>query len=248
MTSKAKEASLDRYKIKLGKHSQLVETRSNKSSVILKTSSARRVIYLKVKALKEEEEQQARLEKLKREALQREIADLHQKLVREAGRAEIENEIAEASSSQGTSFRNISPVDSFTEDSGRMEKSEIVENGAKSKIAVSIHSTPENAVNLIHEGIFSGPRRHSKTPTEADERADRKDRTNYDNGSCRQGATSQPEVKVANKGTSKSPHSGMHTKLVRNNRFGKLSALLPFRNPPRGYQTKFGRRDSLCHE
>ena len=45
----------------LGGHLQLVETRSIRTSVILKTSSARRVLYLKVKALKEQEELQARL-------------------------------------------------------------------------------------------------------------------------------------------------------------------------------------------
>ena len=39
----------------LGKHSQLVETRSNRSSVISKTSGARRVLFLKLKALKEQE-------------------------------------------------------------------------------------------------------------------------------------------------------------------------------------------------
>ena len=38
----------------LGKDSQMVETRSNGSSVSLKTSNARRVLYLKVKALKEQ--------------------------------------------------------------------------------------------------------------------------------------------------------------------------------------------------
>ena len=43
----------------------------------------------------------------------------------------------------------------------------------------------------------------SKLLAETDERVDRTDRTNYDNGSCRQGATSQAEAKVGNKGTSK---------------------------------------------
>ena len=42
----------------LGKHPQLVETRSNRSSVISKTSSARRVLYLKRNAQKEQEELQ----------------------------------------------------------------------------------------------------------------------------------------------------------------------------------------------
>ena len=40
----------------LGKHPKLVETRSNRSLVISKSSLARRVLYLKVKAQKEQEE------------------------------------------------------------------------------------------------------------------------------------------------------------------------------------------------
>ena len=46
-------------------------------------------------------------------------------------------------------------------------------------------------------------RREQPFPQKPNERADQKDRTNDDNGSCRQGTTSQPEVKLANKGTSK---------------------------------------------
>ena len=64
-------------------HSQGDKTRSNKTSVISKTSSARRVMHLELKALKEHEELQKRLEKLEREAKQlereakeKEIADL----------------------------------------------------------------------------------------------------------------------------------------------------------------------------
>ena len=85
--------------------------------MISKTSSARRVLYLKVKALKEHEELQSRVEKLKREAIQREIADLHEVLARKARIADIKGEMAEASSCRGTSFRSISRVDSLTEDS-----------------------------------------------------------------------------------------------------------------------------------
>ena len=85
----------------LGKHPKLVETRSNRSSVISKSSIARRVLHLKVKAQKEQEELQTRLEKLKREAIQMEIADLHEQLARKARIAEKEREIAEVSSSQG---------------------------------------------------------------------------------------------------------------------------------------------------
>ena len=187
----------------LGKHPQLVETRSNRSSVISKSSSARRVLYLKVKAQKEQEELQTRLEKLKREAIQMEIADLHEQLARKARIAEKEREIAEVSSSQGTSFPSVSSVDSFTEDSRCMAETETVGDGAKSNIALPVHLKSENAVKLVHEGKFSALRRDSKPPTEADEQADRKDRTNADNGTCRQGATTQPDVNVANKGTSK---------------------------------------------
>ena len=122
----------------LCKKSQLVETRSNRSSVISETSSARRLLYLNAKALKEQEELQARLEKLAREAKQleggakeKEIADLHEQLARKARIAEKGIELAEASTSQGTSFRNISPVDSFREDLGWMNKTKTVENGAK---------------------------------------------------------------------------------------------------------------------
>ena len=51
-------------------HSQGDKTKSNKTSVISKTSSARRVMHLELKALKEHEELQKRLEKLEREAKQ----------------------------------------------------------------------------------------------------------------------------------------------------------------------------------
>ena len=177
----------------LGKHPKLVETRSNRSLVISKSSLARRVLYLKVKAQKEQEELQTRLEKLKREAIQMEIADLHEQLARKARIAEKEREIAEVSSSQGTSFPSVSSVDNFTEDSRCMAETETVEDGAKSNIALSVHLKSENAVKLVHEGKFSALRRDSKPPTEADEQAD--DRT------CRKEAISQPDVKLANQGT-----------------------------------------------
>ena len=177
----------------LGKHPKLVETRSNRSLVISKSSLARRVLYLKVKAQKEQEELQTRLEKLKREAIQMEIADLHEQLARKARIAEKEREIAEVSSSQGTSFPSVSSVDSFTEDSRCMAETETVEDGAKSNIALSVHLKSENAVKLVHEGKFSALRRDSKPPTDADEQAD--DRT------CRKEAISQPDVKFANQGT-----------------------------------------------
>ena len=178
----------------LGKHPKLVETRSNRSSVTSKTSIARRVLYLKVKAQKEQEELQTRLEKLKREAIQMEIADLHEQLARKAREAEKEREIAEVWSSQGTSFPSVSSTDSFTEDSRCMAETETVEDGAKSNIALSVHLKSENAVKLVHKGKFSAHRRDSKPPTEADEQAD--------NETCRKEAISQPDVKLANQGTS----------------------------------------------
>ena len=178
----------------LGKHPKLVETRSNRSSVISKSSLARRVLYLKVKAQKEQEELQTRLEKLKREAIQMEIADLHEQLARKTRIAEKEREIAEVWSSQGTSFPSVSSADSFTEDSRCMAETETVEDGAKSNIALSVHLKSENAVKLVHKGKFSALRRDSKPPTEADEQAD--------DGTCRKEAISQPDVKLANQGTS----------------------------------------------
>ena len=187
----------------LGKHPKLVETRSNRSSVISKSSSARRVLYLKIKAQKEQEELQTRIEKLRREAKERERAAFQEALARKARIAELERQIEKASSSQGISFPSNSSVDSFMEDSRCMDETERAEDGAKSNIGLSAHSKSENAVKLVHEGKFSELRRDSKPPTEAVERADWKDSTNVDNGRCSQGATSQPDVKVANKGTSK---------------------------------------------
>ena len=172
----------------LGKHPQLVETRSNRCSVISKSSIARRVLYLKVKAQKEQEELQTRLKKLKREAIEREIADLHEQLARRTRIAEKEREIAEVSSSQGTSFPSISSTDSFTEVSRCMDKTKTAD------IALSVHLKSENAVKLVHKGKFSAHRRDSKPPTEADEQAD--------NETCRKEAISQPDVKLANQGTS----------------------------------------------
>ena len=72
----------------LGMHSRSDKTKSNKTSVISKTSSARRVLHLKIKALKEQEELQTRLEKLRREAKEIEIADMQEELARKARIAE----------------------------------------------------------------------------------------------------------------------------------------------------------------
>ena len=113
-------------------NSQGDKTKSNKTSLISKTSSARRVLHLELKALKEQEELQARLTQLK----QKEIADLQEELARKAKIAEKEIEMAKVSSSCGSSFRSVSPVgtqdDNLTKVSGWMDKTEETENVASS--------------------------------------------------------------------------------------------------------------------
>ena len=151
---------------KLGKRSELVETRSNGSSVISKTPSARRVLYLKVKALKGQEELQTRIEKLKREAKEIEKAAFQEALARKARIAEIERQIAKVSNSCESSLRSISPVgspgDNLTKDSGSIDKRKTAENGAKSNIVVSVHSKSDNAMKLVHKGKFSAHMKDSK--------------------------------------------------------------------------------------
>ena len=81
-------------------------------------------------------------------------------------------------------------------------------NEAESIFALTVLSTPENAVKLVHEGKFSALLMDSKPmeiltfSREATGQGDQKDRTKGNNGAGRQGATSQPEVNVAIKGTS----------------------------------------------
>ena len=87
-----------------------------------------------------------------------------------------------------------------------MDITETTKNGAKSNIVVSVYSKSENAGKLVHEGNFSAPMRDSKPLTGADEEAYRNEGTKAENRASsdhrRQGATSQPYVNVANKGTS----------------------------------------------
>ena len=83
----------------VGKSFEIVETRSNRSSVISKTSSVRRVHYLKVKALKEREETQARLEKLRHEVNESERVAFQETLARKSRIAEIERQITKVSNS-----------------------------------------------------------------------------------------------------------------------------------------------------
>ena len=117
-------------------HSRGDKTKSNKTSVFSRTSSIRRILDLEIKALKEQEELQTRLEKLRREAKEIEIADMQEELSRKARIAEKEIERAKVSSSCGSSFRSISPVgtpeDNLTKVSGWMDKTEETENVASS--------------------------------------------------------------------------------------------------------------------
>ena len=124
-------------------HSQGDKTKSNKTSVISKTSSARPVMHLELKALKEHEKLQKRLEKLEREAKQlereakeKEIADLQEEVALRAKIAEKEIEMAKISSICGSSFRRISPVgtpdDNLTKVSGWMDKTEEAKSVASS--------------------------------------------------------------------------------------------------------------------
>ena len=155
MNSKTKRSEPGSLQIdELGNLPQPVETRSNRSSVTSKTSSAKRIHYLKVKALKEQEKIQARLEKRRREVESCERLGkvaFQEALPRKARIAEIERQIAKVSNSCGSSLRSISPVgspdDKLTKDSGCMDVTEISENGAKSNIVVSVHSKPKNAGN-----------------------------------------------------------------------------------------------------
>ena len=206
----ASSLSIDELSI----HSRSKRTKSNKTSVISKTSSARRVLHLELKALKEQEELQSRLEKLGRETKQKEmeIADLQGEVARKARIAEKEIELAKFSSSCGTSLRSISPVespdDNLTKVSDWMDKTEEAENVA-SPINVppgyqqTSISAPVISVRSTHGGQGSAQVRNLKSslkPVMSTETAVRdigKDRTKtvIDVGSQR--ATAQPEVKFA---------------------------------------------------
>ena len=200
-------------------HSRSERTKSNKTSVISKTSSARRVMHLELKALKEREELQTRLEKLEREAKQlereakeKEIADLQEEVARKARIAEKEIEMAKVSSSCGSSFRSISPVgppdDNLTKVSSWMDKTEEAENVAQPINGPSVYqqtsvSAPVITVQTTHGGQCSALVRDLKPsvkPTISKEAAVRgigMDRTKTVIGVGSQRATAQPEVKFA---------------------------------------------------
>ena len=180
--------------------------------MISKTSSARRVLDLELNALKEQEELQSRLENLRRNAEQNEIADLQEKLARKAKIAEKEIEKTKVSSSCGSSLRSISPVetpdDNLSKVSDWMDKTEEAENVASTTNVPSVYqqtsvSAPVITVRSTHGGQCSAQVRDlnpSVKPTISTEAAVRdigKDgtKTVIDVGSQR--ATAQPEVKFA---------------------------------------------------
>ena len=192
-------------------HSRSERAKSNKTSVISKTSSARRVMHLELKALKEHEELQMRLEKLEREAKEKEITDLREEVARKARIAEKEIEMAKVPSSCGSSFRSISPVgtpdDNLTKVSDWMDKTEEAGNVASPINVPSVYqqtsiSAPVFTVRSTHGGQGSAQVRDLKSslkPVMSTETAVRdigKDRTKtvIDVGSQR--ATAQPEVKI----------------------------------------------------
>ena len=189
-------------------HSRGDKAKSNKTSVFSKTSSVRRILDLEIKALKEQEELQARLTELK----QKEIADLQEELARKARIAEKEIERAKVSSSCGSSFRSISPVgtpdDSLTKVSDWMDKTEEAGNVASPINVPSVYqqtsaSAPVITVRSTHEGQRSGlvgdlkPSVKPTISTEAAVRGIGKDRTKTVIDVISQRATAQPEVKFA---------------------------------------------------
>ena len=168
-------------------------------------------MHLELKALKEHEELQKRLEELEQEAIQMETADLQEELVRKAKIAEKEIQIAQASSSCGSSLRSISPVetpdDNLTKVSDWMDKTEEAENVASTTNVPSVYqqmsvSAPVITVQSMHEGQCSAlvrdlkPSVKSTMSTEAASRGIGKDRTKSFIDAVSQRATAQPEVKL----------------------------------------------------
>ena len=189
-------------------HSRSERAKSNKTSVISKTSSARRVLDLEIKALKEQEKLQARLTELK----QKEIADLQEELARKARIAEKEIERAKVSISRGSSLRSISPVgtpdDNLSKVSDWMDKTEEAENVASPINVPSVYqqtsvSAPVTTGQSMQGGQRSAQVRDLKPsvePTKCTEAAVRDigmDRTKTVIGAGSQRATAQSDVKFA---------------------------------------------------
>ena len=189
-------------------HSRSERAKSNKTSVISKTSSARRVLDLEIKALKEQEKLQARLTELK----QKEIADLQEELARKARIAEKEIERAKVSSSRGSSLRSISPVDTpddnLSKVSDWMDKTEEAENVASPINVPSVYQQTSVSAPVITGQLMQGGQRSAQVrdlkpsvkPTKSTEAAVRDigmDRTKTVIGAGSQRATAQSDVKFA---------------------------------------------------
>ena len=149
---------------------------------------------------------------MEKEAKEKKIADLQEEVARRAKIAEKEIEMAKVSSSCGSSFRSISPVetpdDNLTKVSDWMDKTEEAENVASSINVPSVHqqasvSAPVIKVQSMHVGQCSALVRDlkpSEKPTISTEAASRgigKDRTKTVIDAVSQRATAQPEVKFA---------------------------------------------------
>ena len=188
------------------------KTKSNKTSMISKTSSSRRVLHLELKALKEHEELQRRLEKMERGAKEKEIADLREEVARKARIAGKEIEMAKVSSTCGSSFRSISPAetpdDNLMKVPDWMDKTEEAENVASQINVPFVYqqtsvSAPVITVQSTHGGQCSaqvGDLKPSVQPTISTEAAVRglgMYRTKTVIGVGSQRATTQPEVKFA---------------------------------------------------
>ena len=176
--------------------------------MISKTSSARRVLDLEIKALKEQEKLQARLTELK----QKEIADLQEELARKARIAEKEIERAKLSSSRGSSLRSISPVgtpdDNLSKVSDWMDKTEEAENVASPINVPSVYQQTSVSAPVITGQMMQGGQRSAQVrdlkpsvkPTKCTEAAVRDigmDRTKTVIGTGSQRATAQSDVKFA---------------------------------------------------
>ena len=81
-SQKPRNEASSQPKEELSIHSRGDKTKSNKTSVFSKTSSVRRILDLEIKALKEQEELQTRLENFRREAKEIEVADMQEELAR----------------------------------------------------------------------------------------------------------------------------------------------------------------------
>ena len=119
-------------------HSQCEKTKRYKTSVISNTSSA-----IETKSFERAISTETHLEKLEREAKQKELADLQEELARKVRNSEKEMEMSKTSNGCGSSFRRFSPVllpdDTLTKISVWMDKTEAAENLVQPFKVASVH-------------------------------------------------------------------------------------------------------------